>query len=169
MNEIKIADLERGLSIDANAIDEALLNQPDLFYRVAKQLALLISQRDAIKQEKEEIEAEVDAKIRSEAAANADDKDKKKLTEKEVESRKALSEEVRAIEREYLDLGERVNKIVALKEAYIQRSHALKSLVELHISGYFGTNVASSESRMKDYDADKARKAMSRERVKRGQ
>ena len=156
-----VADLEGALSIDENALDEAWQTHPDLFYRVARELAMAISKRDGAKKDKEEAEAYADAHIRH-AAAMSDEK----ITEAEVKSKKQLDGKVRATETQLAVLNERVGLLSALKESYIQRSYALKSLVELHTTGYFGTNLSESSNtrRMKQSDAESNREHMNRMR-----
>jgi CRP-like cAMP-binding protein len=158
---ITIKDLEHALSIDKNAIDEALLQQPDLFYRVSQQLAEAISLRDASKQKRDETEAEIDFNIRRLAeTAN------QKTTESKIENEKRLNQKVIEASNELGLHNKEVNKWAALKEAYIQRSHALKSLVELYIAGYFGSTVSNASERMKDNRAETNMKAMAAIREK---
>ncbi len=67
MTDIK--NLESKLVIDEHALDVALRDHPDTFYRVAMELALAISNRDEAKQDLEEMESEVDMELRKDAAA----------------------------------------------------------------------------------------------------
>jgi translation elongation factor EF-Ts len=151
---ITLALLERDLAIDRNALDEALLTQPDLFYRASKKLAELISQRDAAKQDISEAEAEADKDIRSEIEEAGT-----KITEKEVESRKRIHPEVSASIKTYLNLNLSVGQFTALVDAFKQRSYVLKSLSDLHISGYFGDAINSNQRAeiVKDKMAEKRR------------
>ncbi len=157
--EPSIDELEEGLLIDKNTLDEIHEQHPDLFHRVAKQLTLLISRRDAAKQEKEDVEAQIDAKIRRDAEIAEE-----KVTEKQIESEKRLHKEVRAAMDRLASLQKQVGQWTALKEAFIQRSYALSGLVDLYTSGYFGANTSGSSARMKEHDADNARREMNRMR-----
>jgi hypothetical protein len=153
-----IEELEQGLLIDEDALDEALFQQPDLFYRVSKQLALSVSYRDQTKQEKEDTEARVDAQLRHDAEI-----DDEKITEKEIESQKRLNKDVQKAARELLRLNKEVGSLTALKESFQQRSFVLNKLVDLYTAGYFGdANHSRTVSKVKDYDHHQARQAMNK-------
>lgn len=130
-----IEDLETGLRIDEHALDDALVQHPDLFYRVSKQLALLTSQRDAKKQELAEQEAKADGDIRETASKHKD-----KVTETEVKNMIRLDADVSRVLHELLDLNRQVGSWTALKEAFQARSYVLKDLVNLYIANYYGSN-----------------------------
>jgi hypothetical protein len=139
-DRLSIEDLEEGLRIDEHALDEALKQQPDLFYRVTKKLNLLVSRRDAMKQELSTVEAEVDIKIR-EKHRQADTKP----TDKSVEAEKRTNREVMGIVDELINLNAQVAQWQALKEAFQQRSYVLKDLVNLYVASYFGDLTDSSQ------------------------
>lgn len=154
-----LEELEAGLIINKDALDEALQIQPDVFYQISKALASLVSQRDAAKQQLGDVEARVDAKLRQAAAVSEE-----KITEKVVESNKRLDKDVKAATDTYLELGAYVGQYTALKEAYQMRAYALKDLASLYIAGYFGDAVqSSSQNTLRDHD-DGARQAMNQER-----
>src|SRR4029077_6337613 len=119
-----VNDLEDGLRIDQDDLANACLQQPDLFYRVAKQLAICMSQRDAASQAVKEEEAAADEAIRADAA-----KQGVKTTEKEIESLKLKDESVITARNSLLDSTREVGMWLALKEAFQQRSYVLKDLV----------------------------------------
>lgn len=157
-----LESLEQGLRIDENALEEALQQQADLFYRVSKNLALLISQRDAAKQEREYTEAKADSYLRDDAR-NSDDK----ITEKEIESRKKLDTSVIKVSDKYLRLAAEVKQWEALKEAYLQRGYALKELVVLFVRGYYGETEGRVDGSLREYNstlAAQAREAIDRKR-----
>jgi hypothetical protein len=157
-----IADLEKGLRIDENALDEALLTHPDVFYRVSRQLTLLISQRDAIDQEKKEIEARVDAQLRHDAEVT-----ETKTTETQIKSDTRRDKDVIRITDKLLEYNKQVGQWQALKEAFLQRSYMLKAMCDLYVAGYFGANMDASTSRMKEHDANSNRRDMDRLRRQR--
>lgn len=128
-----ISDLEEGLAIDEDALEESCIRQPELFYRVAKELALQTSRRDAANQMVKEAEAKADGQIRHDAQVAEE-----KITEKEIESQKRLHRDVKSAIEYALLIGENVGQLGALKEAYQQRGYVLKGLIELHVTGYFG-------------------------------
>lgn len=152
-----LVQLEEGLQIDEYALDDALVTQPDSFYRVSKQLALLISRRDAKKQELAEEEAKADAELRETAVKHKD-----KVTETEVKNMIRLDRDVQKVSTEFLDLNREVGELTALKEAYQQRSYVLKDLVQLYIANYY-TNAdgSSSSSRaLRDHKAGRVREEL---------
>ncbi len=156
-----IERLEPLLQIDENGLDEALISQPDAYYRVSRLLTLQISRRDAAKQLVEEAEAEADLEIRS-RAQKAD----QKITENEIKSKKILDEDVKHAESELLALNRSVGQLQALKEAFTQRGYALKSLADLYIANYYSTNSSNSMSshEVRDRKGQEGRVAMDRAR-----
>ena len=124
----QLADLEEGLLIEEHDLDRALLEQPDLFYRVAKIHALLQSQKDQAKQRVAEAEATADLKIRV-ALRKRDEKGK--VTDKEVASQVRLDPVVRKAVSRLLNVSGASGQFLALKEGYEQRSYALKELCGL--------------------------------------
>lgn len=124
--------LEQGLKIDEHALDEALTEQPQLFYNVAKELALAISKRDAAKQNVKLVEAEADAAFRSGAAQSGD-----KITETAVANAVRADKGVIAAGADLIKYDERVALLSALRDAFTQRSYALKDLVSLHLAAYY--------------------------------
>lgn len=148
------AQYEAFLRIDKYALDDALEEQPDLFNRVGKNLTLAISRRDAAKQELADIEAEVDADLRKDASNVGE-----RITEKEIESLKVLDKEVRKAKKALSDLNLAVNKWASLKEAFSQRSYAIKELVALYVGGYFGDVVQEAAERSMRTQAADARAA----------
>ena len=153
-----LEDLEAGLSIDENALDDAVQHQPDFFYQVAKQLALAESRRDAAKQSVGDAEAHQDYVVRK-AAANSEGR----TTEKQIEAQVRMSPEVMKATQVYLKLKEEVNLLSALKEAYQARGYALNKLVELWLGGYFGdVNTNRTSSAIKDRQAENNKREMPR-------
>lgn len=157
-----VEELEQGLRIDEHALDEALIAQPESFYRVSKRLALLTSRRDAAKQALAEEEARCDGQIRSDAA-----KEKEKLTETEIKNMIRLDKDVGKAQTELNQLGREVGLLGALKEAFQQRSYVLKDLTSLHIANYYAPNSSDggpSGRALKDHRASHAKREMNRMR-----
>lgn len=141
-----LEDLERGLRFDRNDLDTALMEQPDFFFRVAREFAVNESRRDAAKQWAEEIKAEADQVIRSDASGRGE-----KISETQVLNRVLLNRSYAKANDNYFDWKQLTAKWSALKEAYTQRSYALKDMVQLYATGYYGDAVgASARSDVKD-------------------
>lgn len=156
-------ELEESLRIDEYALEEALRDQPEMFYRVSKALALEISRRDAAKQAHQDAEFKADLSIRARAEEQG-----KKMTESEVRSRVNQSDDVVFKREELLRLNERVGLLSSLKEAFQSRSYALKDLVGLYVSNYYSASEHTSGSGVvRDRAAADARARMNEERRRR--
>jgi hypothetical protein len=129
---MNITQLEEKLKIDEHSLDVALREHPDLFYKVATELALAISNRDEAKQALDVIEARVDMDFREDAA-----KIGAKTTEKEIESNKKVDRSVIAASAQYLEEKYNTAKWQALESAYESRSYALSKLVDLYLANYY--------------------------------
>ncbi len=127
-----LRELEAALAIDQHALDEALVGQPEAFYRVSKAYAMEVSRRDAAKQALGDAEATADLIVRKEAA-----EDDRKITEGEVRATVQTMPEVVAARQRLHELGETAGKLAALKEAFGQRSYALKDLTGLFLANYY--------------------------------
>jgi hypothetical protein len=152
-----LAEYERGLRIDKNDLDTALIQQPDIFYRVAKELTLAISRRDEMKLNINEAIADLDQQIRSRS---------EKTTEggiaKEIDSAPKIID----LRRDYGRLNHKVDRWTALKEAYQSRSYVLKDLCGLYVAGYFSTQSgggARNDARTRLADEARTRVAEARE------
>ncbi len=149
-----LADLEKGLQIDEHALNECLIEQPQIYWQVAKQHAISVSERDAAKQNLAEVEAEVDLEIRQEAARL----DAKGPTEKAIECGKRLDKRVIKAVDELQKLNHEVNLFAALKDAFQSRGYVLKDLTQLFIANYYSESSQDNAQRsMKDHRVVKGR------------
>lgn len=161
-----IADLEALLAIDENGLEEALRDQPTLFYRISKAYALEVSRRDAAKQALADAEARADLDIRDEAredeatARRNKDESKIKLTESEVKARVALDGNVVRARDALASRSETLARLTALREAYQQRSYALKDLASLYIANYYTASEHTAGRTIRDRQAEDNRRAM---------
>lgn len=150
-------ELEAALRIDERALEEALRDQPALFYRVSSAYAMEISRRDAAKQALQDAEAEVGLQVRESAR-----RDEQKVTEGEVAARTQTAPRVGAARERLHELSESVGKLAALKEAFQQRSYALKDLAALYVANYYTASEDNAASRaVRQQGAADARRAMS--------
>lgn len=123
------ADFQAKLRIDVDDLDTALVEQPDLFYRVAEAFVQAVALRDRIKLELEQVTAEEDHNIRVEAA-----KKEEKITEASIQQRLRTVKVVMDLSEDALDTRTRADSWLALKEAFHQRSFMLRELVQRQIS-----------------------------------
>lgn len=157
-----LVGLEQALQIEEHALDEALMTQPDAYYRVSRQVALTTSLRDEAKQALQEIEARIDLGVRREAYDNED-----RVTEKEVEARKRVHRDVIAARNTLNDLESHLLECVALKEAFQQRSYMLREMVQLHISRHYSGTEETPRNRYLDKQADEVRREANQMRRRR--
>lgn len=170
-----IRDLEDALRIDEHALEEALRDQPALFYRVSKAYALEVSRRDAAKQALADAEAEADLAFREEARAEEQyaaerasktkgregGQSKIKLTEGEVRAKVQTDKNVVRARDRLTERAEIVGKLGALKDAFQQRSYALKDLAGLYIANYYTASENNAADRaVRQRDASDARARM---------
>jgi len=137
-----LAEYQNALRIDEHALDEALLDQAPSYYEISKQVALQGSRRDALKQYLKEVEARVDIEIREEAQSAGE-----KVTEGLVTSRRLIHKDIQRAHRMFARGDRAVQALQALKEAYTQRSYALKELVNLWISNYYENSESEAATR----------------------
>jgi hypothetical protein len=154
--EPTLEELEQGLAINEHKLETECSRHADVFYRVAKRVALETSKRDALKQLMAETEATVDLDYRRVA-----EKASEKPREKAIESECLLDARVKRIKGEYLEASRLVLEWTALKEAFQARSYELSHLVDLYVRNYYG-EISKSE-------ADLARQEMTRMRQQRGE
>jgi hypothetical protein len=148
--------LEKKLAINEHGLEEALREHPTLFYHVASETALSMSRRDEAKQSLEETVAAVMMDIRREAERRDE-----KVTDKSVEAECKSDATVRKANKFYLDAKLGADKWSALRDAYVQRSHALSKLVELYLNQYY----ASTQS---DRVGSDTFRTMEAQRIKQG-
>lgn len=155
---IDVSEFEEALLIDKNALDEHLEQQADLFNRVSKALTLATSRRDAAKQAIAEAEAEVELGLHRE---------KEKYTVSEIKAHVTVNPRVRNARRMFADLNRQVMDLAGLKEAFAQRSYAMKELVSLYLGSYWGDDDAKAAKRFRNANADHIRREMSEMRRQR--
>jgi hypothetical protein len=124
-------DLEVSLRIDPDDLDACLVEQPGLFYEVAEAVSIANSQRDAIKLELEETQAELDQQFRRKAL----DEDIK-VTEAMLQNQIRTAPRIKDLQRRYLESRTNADNRQALKEAYQQRSFMLRELVAVQLAHF---------------------------------
>ena len=133
---------EQALLINENDLDMDLVRQPDVFYRVSRAAALLQSRKDAASQNVKEIEAQAEAQIREQAELREE-----KVTEKSVASQVVLHPDVRQARAELHTISQQLGEMAALRDAFKERSYALRGLVDLYIANYYSDASAGSSQR----------------------
>lgn len=144
-----ISELEEGLRIDEHALEQELQSQPGLIYKATSQYELYVSRRDAAKQYVDEVKAEVDLAVRSDARQQGD-----KITEKEIEAEVRTSLKVIKATKAYFALHELTGQFSALKDAYKARGYALNSMTDLYIANYYSDASHRSSRKAVEHDDD---------------
>lgn len=156
-----LGDLEDALRFDKNHMDDALIEQPDLFYHVSREYASAISERDGLKLEIGELGAELDKSIRD-GAIRAQEKTTETGIQKQIDTTPAMID----LRRRHLGAAHQADRWLALKEAYQQRAYALKDLAGLWVAGYFTSSSAgAARSEATTRQADEIRRERSRQRA----
>lgn len=125
----KLDKLKAELVIDADALSDCLICQPQLYYDVTSEHVRAVADRDAKKLELDEVRAETDRDIRAHYAKSGD-----KITEAAIQQQIMLDRNVKTLTSEYLGTRDAADQWQALKEAFQQRSFMLRELVALHVS-----------------------------------
>ena len=168
-NDIRefVEEMQAGIQIDPHGLDDAVMQQADLFFRVSERLAITISRRDQAKDNLKTTEAEVESIVREDA-----EQEEKKMTEAAIKNAVSLHRDVKEAQRDLNDLNSHVGLLQALRDGYSQRSYMLRELVALYLAKYYGdtpdTGRKSHENAAKDRQYDDNRKALNRERHRKG-
>lgn len=142
------------IKIDRNDLDTMLIEQPQHYADVAHQFALAISRRDRAKHVLDETRARIDNEERQLARDNEE-----KVTDSLLTARITVHPDVVQANK-VRDQWARMAAIwEALKEAFEQRSYALKDLCALYHAGYWANSTGGGERRDasdRRYEDDKA-------------
>lgn len=131
-------ELQDALRIDKHNLDEELIRQPEIFYRVSNLSVRASAEVSSLQQQIDNLKAELDGRIRDQAESkNGNAGKKEKLKEKEIALRIASSPKMQTLQNKLIRVKEEANSLSALKEAFIQRSYALKDLTALYAAQYW--------------------------------
>lgn len=118
-------------------IDECLIQQPELYWHVANEAAIAVSERDTVKLDLEIATAAEDDRLRGMA-----DRNKEKVTEAGIRQQLAGSTKLQALERKLLEKKLLADSWEALHQSYRQRSYALSGLTDRSIARMGGGDSA---------------------------
>ena len=158
--EPTVEELEAGLSIDQNRLEDSVRIQPELFYDVSKQLTLAISRRDAAKRMVKKVEAKTLLEVRHQANANQE-----RITVGEQEAKVILDRDVNAAYEELAELDFEVGELFGLRDSYLQRNEALRDMIKLYLQNYYGISAERPGVELRDADATIARNQLNRRRI----
>ena len=156
-------ELKEQLAIDKGVLDDEVIRQPVLFYAISEQLTDASAERDAAKEELANVDADLDIGWRKKLA-----KMHPKVTESMVTTHVQSSPEHEAAFTAYLTAKTKADKLLALKEAFSQRSYMLRDLVSLYSANYYEeTSIKPSKAQEASHYAA-TRQRMSNARAVRG-
>ena len=157
---IPLTDLKLHLVIDKSMLDDEVVRQPVLFYNISEILTDAIALRDGAKEELAGVDAEMDGVWRTKLAKIHD-----KVTEKMVQNWVQNSPEHEKAFAAYLKAKTYADKLLALKEAFQQRSYMLRDLVSLYSANYYETSSIKPTQAMEasHYNANRVRMSNARE------
>lgn len=146
---MEYGELSKRVAIDKNRLDEALEQQPVLLQEVGDAYALSLSERDACKDDLVRVAASIAAELRA---------GDEKISESKIQSLLPLDKRHQIALSDYGRAKFLADKWAGLQEVYRQRGHALKSLVDLHISGYYTrSSVQSTRASSDSYNHESNR------------
>lgn len=132
---ISITDLQQQLAIDKLVLDDEVIRQPVLFYSISEMLVDALAERDGAKEDLAATDADLDGEWRKKLAKLYD-----KVTEQMVKNHVQTDIRHEQAFDSYLDAKTRADKLLALKEAFQQRSYMLRDLVSLYSANYYETS-----------------------------
>lgn len=132
MSILSLSELQEQLAIDKSVLDDEVIRQPVLFYTISEQLTDAIAERDGAKEELASVDAGLDGQWRKKLA-----KVHTKVTETMVSNHVITSSEHEQAFDAYLKAKTTADKLLALKEAFQQRSYMLRDLVSLYSANYY--------------------------------
>jgi len=126
-------EMAERLKINRDALDQELIEQPQLFWQVSERYLWAVSIRDARKEELEQTRARISLDIRSVSAKAGE-----KTTEAGILALVQTDSRALEVKEAYTKAVEEAARWAALKEAFSQRAYILRDLASLYVAGYFG-------------------------------
>ena len=164
-DEFDIRAYEKLLKIDKNALDDAIIQQSEIYYHICRDYAQAVSIRDEAKEDLSSVDAELSLAIRK----IAEDKGTK-VTESSIASSIQIHSNHEEAVYKLLEAGRNVDLLFAMKNAFSQRSYMLRELVALFISGYYMDSsrgeTTTKPERRRQIDQKRIRERVHADRVK---
>lgn len=157
----KLEQYKEKLRFDRDALDDCLSEQPFVFQEVSERCARMISKRDAQKDEYKRIRADLFVQIKSSSEGS------KRITDSEATAQIDMHPKYLEAHRRYIELCEQAAKWESLKDAFVQRSHAIRDMVRLTATdSYASDRIVGAEEENRQRKAESAMAARSEGRVK---
>ena len=154
---VDIDEFKKYLRIDKQALDDEVMQQPELFFQVSEAYAQAVAERDALKEEMAVADADLYQAFKTK---------NEKSTDTFIKSKVQIAPDHQRAFTEFLEAKEHADKLAALKDAFFQKSEMLKTLGRLHASNYFEqTSVRDTKSTdAMVYERQRKRLALQREK-----
>lgn len=149
----RLEALREGLAIDKDQLDEELVRSPSTFYEVAEAHAYAISRRDQKKEKLKQEEGTLGTDIREQLTAKHG-----KCTVDMVDKALQTDPRYQELREDYLASCLECDRLEGLREAYRMRSHALRDLVQIHLSSHYVRDSEQSYEATRRIHAEARRK-----------
>lgn len=157
--EIDLEEFKGYLKIDKEALDNELVEQPMLFYKISQAFVMAAAQRDLLKEKLTETDAVLDTEVRE---ALGDEK----YTEAVVKNEVTKDKKHKAAFNDWLRAKTDADLFLALKESFSSRAYMLRDLCALYSANYFENNAIRTQGNQDKavYNINRAKLANARER-----
>lgn len=146
--------LRDGLKIDRDVLDEEVISQPNEYFHASEGHVLAAARRDRKKHDLEVEVAKLDKDVRDFMAVSGE-----RATEASVKAQINREPDFHRAHTAYLEACLEADRWEAMRNAYRQRADMLRSLVQLHQTGYFGEVTGASERRYSRERFDERRRS----------
>lgn len=157
--DLRPSEIRSKLRIDDDDLDQCLVDQPEYFYQAAQAATEAGAIRDGLELELKELKAQLDGDFRQQA--------ERKLTETALTNRIITLPKVKDLTRKVLDAKRRAEDAIVLKEAFTQRSYALKDLTAIQLGRMYNLGVERGAVTARQNIGDRARAAGEAARMER--
>jgi hypothetical protein len=128
-----IDELKGLLKIDKSALDDELVHQASLLFKVSEAYVQAAAHRDYLKEQLAIVDAELDGKVRKQF-------EDEKVTEAMIKGQIQTHKQHRAASDAYLKAVTEASMLSALKDSFQQRSYMLRDLCSLFVANYYEQN-----------------------------
>ena len=132
MSNTLIDELRNYLEIDKHSLDDEIVKQPSLFFRVSEAFVEAVAERDACKEELASVDAELDGEVRHKLEV-AGDKITEAIVKNEIQTHKKHGPAFDT----YILAKTKADMLLALKEAFQQRGYMLRDMCSLYVASYY--------------------------------
>jgi hypothetical protein len=134
-----MVELRHRISIDKNALDEEITQQPQCFYDASDLLAEIHNARDALKEELEVLGAEIQTELREQY-----EREQSKYTDKSVTAQVVTDPDYVKLNDEYRLYRALSTRALALQSAFETKTRMLAHLARLFIASYYSDPTTSA-------------------------